>query len=101
MDARFRINEFCPVVGMLWPVCKAQEFLTWVDEHPRKLGTREPRSDDSVVGKWCAHTHQTIRICLPSIVQHRGDIRAVKGGNNVSTKARAIWFTEDGSRFDW
>jgi hypothetical protein len=100
-DARFRINEFCPVVALLWPVQRAQEFLGWVDGNPSKLGTRDPRSDDSVVGKWCAHTHQTIRFTLPSLVQHLGDVPSVKGGPTPASKMTAIWFAEDGSQYDW
>lgn len=100
-DARFRINEFCPVVGMLWPVSKAAEFLNWVEENPRRLGHSGPRSDDSVVGKWCAITHQTIRFTMPSLVQHLGDVPSVKGGPTPASKMTAIWFAEDGSQYDW
>ena len=100
-DARFRINEFCPVVGLLWPTRKAAEFLSWVEESPRKLGHPNPRSDDSVVGKWCAHTHQTIRFTIPSLVQHLGDVPSVKGGPTPASKMRAIWFAKDGSSYEW
>lgn len=100
-DARFRINEFCPVVGMLWPTRKAAEFLDWVEENPRRLGHRDPRSDDSVVGKWCALTHQTIRFTLPSLVQHLATEPSVKGGPTPASKMTAIWFAEDGSQYEW
>ena len=100
-DARFRINEFCPVVGMLWPVRKAEEFLDWVEENPRRLGHRDPRSDDSVVGKWCANTHQTIRFTIPSLVEHMADQPSVKGGPTPASKMKAIWFAEDGLQYDW
>lgn len=95
-DARFRINEFCPVVGLLWPVEKAREFLAWVDENPRKLGHRNPRSDDSVVGKWCAHTHQTVRFTAPSLIDHLGTEPSVKGGPTPASGATAMYFQEDG-----
>ena len=100
-DAHFRINEFCPVVGMLWPVEKAAEFLRWVEENPRRLGHREPRSDDSVVGKWCANTHQTIRFTIPSLVDHMADQPSVKGGPTPASSMKAIWFAEDGLNYDW
>lgn len=100
-DARFRINEFCPVVALLWPVRKVEEFMDWVDTNPRRLGHRNPRSDDSVVGKWCAITHQTIRFTMPSLVQHLGDQPSVKGGPTPASKMTAIWFAEDGLSYDW
>ena len=100
-DARFRINEFCPVVGMLWPVRAAEEFMAWVADNPKKLGHREPRSDDSVVGKWCAHTHQTIRFTIPSLVEHMGDQPSVKGGQTAASRMRALWFAEDGLNYEW
>ena len=100
-DARFRINEFCPVLGMIWPVRKAAEFLDWVEENPRRLGSAVPRSDDSVVGKWCANTHQTIRFTIPSLVQHLADEPSVKGGPTPASKMRAIWFAQDGTHYEW
>lgn len=100
-DARFRINEFCPVVALLWPVAKAVEFTGWVTGNPRKLGAQNPRSDDSVVGKWCAHTHQTIRFTMPSLVQHLATEPSVKGGPTPASKMTAIWFAEDGAQYEW
>lgn len=70
LDVQLRINEFLPVVGVLWPVPKIHEFLAWIEENPRKLGHIEPRSDDSVTGRWSSLTHQTIRFSIPSLVQH-------------------------------
>ena len=100
-DAHFRINEFMPAVGVLWPVEKAREFLRWVEENPRRLGHRQPRSDDSVLGKWCANTHQTIRFTIPSLVEHMADQPSVKGGPTPASKMKALWFTEDGADFEW
>ena len=100
-DAHLRINEFCPVVGLLWPVEKAREFLEWVEENPRRLGHPNPRSDDSVVGKWAANTQQTIRFTIPSLVEHMGDQPSVKGGQTPASRMKAIWFAEDGSQYNW
>ena len=100
-DARFRINEFCPVVGMLWPVRKAREFMDWVDTNPRGLKVERQRSDDHVIGKWCALTHQTIRFTVPSLVEHLGDVPSVKGGPTPASKMRAVWFARDGSDYGW
>ena len=32
VTVRMASNEFCPVVGILWPVEKALEFRTWAEE---------------------------------------------------------------------
>lgn len=69
-DTRFRINEFCPVVGILWPVEKAKEFVAWADANPNRLGHPAPRSDDGVLGRWCALTQQVVRFTIPSLVEH-------------------------------
>lgn len=70
LDTKFRINEFCPVVGILWPVEKAREFLAWTDANPSRLGHPSPRSDDGVLGRWCSLTNQVMRFTIPSLVEH-------------------------------
>ena len=70
VTARLAGNEFCPVVGILWPVGKAQEFLQWTHDNPHRLGHQRPRSDDGVLGKWAAFTKQDIRFTVPSLVEH-------------------------------
>jgi GR25 family glycosyltransferase involved in LPS biosynthesis len=67
VDLHFR--DFCPVVGMLWPVEKARHLMEW-QKTARFPGKLPPRSDDAVVGHWMRHSKQTIRACVPSIVQH-------------------------------
>ena len=37
---------------------RIEDFLTWVDLHPGKLGHPSP-IDDGVLGRWCALTKQT------------------------------------------
>lgn len=76
---QLRINEFMPVVGVLWPRHKAQEFLHWAKENPHRLGHPEPRSDDGVVGRWCALTRQTVSFTVPSLVQHPDQVKSVIG----------------------
>jgi len=61
------LRDFCPVVGMLWPRHKAQEFLDWVAEKDK---FPNERSDDAVTGYWVSDTTQRIRVALPSLVQH-------------------------------
>lgn len=62
-------RDFCPVVAVLWPTPKAREFMEWAKD-ARLPGQPNPRSDDAVVGRWMLLTKQTIRVCVPSIVQH-------------------------------
>jgi hypothetical protein len=90
LDEHLRINEFCPVVGILWPAHKAQEFLAWTDANPGRLGHPEPRSDDGVLGRWVALTKQTVRFAIPSLIQHPDDQPSVIG-------RRAAW-GKDGGR---
>lgn len=94
-DTHLRINEFCPVVGMIWPVEVARGFLRWERENPRRLGHPNPRSDDSVVGKWAAHTHQIIRFTAPSLVEHLGTEAPVKGGFTPASRMSALYFCEE------
>lgn len=79
VNAHFRTNEFCPVVGVLWPIHKAREFMNWADENPRRLGHHAPRSDDGVLGRWCAITKQTVRFTVPSLVQHPDEVKSTIG----------------------
>ena len=74
-----RINEFMPVVSVLWPQHKAAEFLTWTEENPKKLGHQAPRSDDSVAGRWAAITRQTITFTVPSLIQHPDEVKSLIG----------------------
>lgn len=76
---RLRMREFCPVVAMLWPVAKAQEFLDWVATHPKIPGYPNPRSDDAVVGKWTISTRQEVLVTIPSLVQHPDNVPSIIG----------------------
>lgn len=97
-DTKFRINEFCPVVGILWPVEKAKEFLSWADANPSKLGHPMPRSDDGVLGRWCALTHQVMRFTIPSLVEHPDREKSIIGKTAAWGKDRgrvALNFCQD------
>lgn len=96
-------NDFCPVVGMLWPREKAQELLDWAGCSPLP-GDRNPRSDDAVVGAWMRRTHQRIRCTVPSIVQHEDVVVSLIGRRNHAGKDRgrtALYFAEDASEYDF
>ena len=94
-------RDFCPVVGMLWPRHKAQEFLTWSSE--QKLPNA--RSDDAVTGYWANKSQQRIRVTVPSLVQHP-DLESIvhpKRAKNGKDRGRvALHFCEgDPLEYDW
>ena len=99
-----RGNEFCPVVAILWPREKAQEFLAWTEANPHRLAHKEPRSDDGVLGRWAAFSHQLIRFSVPSLVQH-DDCEPSTIGRQAhwgkDSGRTAILFCEDASEYDW
>jgi hypothetical protein len=70
VDTQLRINDFMPIVAVLWPTEKAREFMEWTAANPNRLGHPHPRSDDGVAGRWCALTKQTVRFTVPSLVEH-------------------------------
>lgn len=70
IDTQLRINEFMPACAVLWPKAKAEEFMAWAEANPHKLGHPFPRSDDGVMGRWSALSHQRIRFLYPSLVEH-------------------------------
>jgi len=86
---RLRMREFCPVIAVLWPVAKAQEFLDWVATHPKIPGYPNPRSDDAVVGKWTISTRQEVLVTIPSLVQHPDTVVSIIG-------KRAKWGADKG-----
>ncbi len=72
-------SSFMPVVAVLWPRHKAEEFLAWC-ETAKIPGIRTPwRSDDAVAGAWMRLTRQTVRVTVPSIVEHLDNVECVKG----------------------
>jgi hypothetical protein len=101
LDTGLRVNEFMPVVAVLWPIEKAREFLRWTEDNPRKLGHIRPRSDDSVAGRWASLTRQTIRFTVPSLVQHLASEPSVKGAATAASSFTALSFCDDGSAHEW
>lgn len=78
-------SSFMPVVAVLWPRHKAEEFLEWCST-AKVPGIRTPwRSDDAVAGAWMRLTRQSVRATVPSIVEHLDNVEPVKG---KSHKAR-------------
>lgn len=92
---------FIPVVGILWPRAKAQEFLTWATGGVRLPGHPNPRSDDAVLAEWMKRTGQEIRVAVPSLVEHANGNPSVKGSPAVAGTDRAVLFAENGLDYQW
>lgn len=98
------VNDFCPVVGMLWPREKAQEFYEWTQVSSLGPADHNARSDDAVVGAWMRRTRQHIRATVPSLVQHPDMVESLIGRRHAYGKDRgrvALFFAEDASEFDF
>lgn len=102
-------QDFAPVVAVLWPREKVQEFLEW-SKDAKLPGMPNPRSDDAVVGSWMKFTRQTILATVPSLVQHPDDTPSVKWSaeSNVPSgygnrASKAFMYIEDADPLvlDW
>lgn len=97
-------RSFLPVVAVLWPRSKAEEFRTWAEENPGLPAQREPRSDDAVAGFWKMRTRQTVRCTVPSIVQHP-DMEPSLIGRRRSwgqdSGRVAMLLADDALEYDW
>jgi len=97
------IRDFCPVVAMLWPKEKAEEFMFWARD-ARLPGQPNPRSDDAVVGRWMLMTKQTILVTVPSLVQHPDMEPSLIGRRPAWGKDSgrvALHFAEDALSYEW
>lgn len=94
-------RTFLPIVAVLWPVEKAVEFREWADATPKLPGIRgDVRSDDAVAGRWKMVTRQTVRACVPSIVEHPDEVASTikPGQENGRT---AAFMAENALDYDW
>lgn len=93
-------TSFMPLVAVLWPRAKAQEFLRWASTS-RKI----TRADDGNAGRWRNSTKQEVMVTVPSLVQHNDFIVSVKGGRQhrfgAESWRQAILLAEDGLQYDW
>ena len=100
-----RVNDFMPVVGVLWPCHKAAEFLAWAEEAKLPGYPRITRSDDAVAGRWAASTRQEIIFTVPSLVQHPDTEPSLIGRKRAWGKDGgrvALMFCEgDPLRYEW
>ena len=98
-------QDLVHVVGILWPVHKAREFRDWVAGNPLKIrGDQLTTSDDAVLTRWMQLTGQTIRVTVPSIVQHPDDVPSIVNQTKVSggldTGRTAAFWIGDGDPLD-
>lgn len=91
---------FVPLVAVLWPKVKAEEFLDW-----SQTAARMTRADDGNVARWMKQTKQEFMVTVPSIVEHDDFTPTVKGGRRESKgldRARvALLLASDAGEYDW
>ena len=84
-----------PLVAVLWPREKAQEFLLWGQHN------KTTRADDGNAGRWAKRTKQQVLVTVPSLVQHDPEVPSVKGTHNPGNWSRALFLAEDALDYDW
>ena len=101
-------SDLLHVVGILWPVEKAQAFYTWAEENPKRLAKgREALSDDAAVTRWMKLTGQYVLCTVPSLVEHPDDVASVVNKRKMSNgtdagRTAAYWIGgEDPLGLDW
>lgn len=91
---------FVPLVAVLWPRQKAQEFLFWA-ENQRGM----TRADDGNCAKWARATKQRFLASVPSLVQHDDSEISIKGGRTHKPWAeswrQALFLAEDALDYEW
>lgn len=79
--------------------------MEWTSANPHKLGHPSPRSDDGVLGRWCALTKQTVRFTVPSLVQHPDRVKSVIGRKEHWGKDKGrvalLYYEDDPLEYDW
>lgn len=102
------LADLVHIVGMLWPVDKAREFLDWATTNPKRWPHgRETTSDDAMLTRWMKMTKQRIRCTVPSLVEHPDDLASIVNQNKWSNgkdtgRTAAYWIgREDPLGLDW
>lgn len=92
-------SPIIPLVAVLWPKAKAQEFLEWGQT------AKTTRADDGNAGRWHRETNQEILVCVPSLVQHPDLVASVKGGQRArwgkDRNRVAVSVAQDGLAYNW
>ena len=98
-------SPIIPLVAVLWPKRKAQEFLEWTGSGVTLPGHPTPRADDGIAGMWARDTRQQIRVAVPSLVEHPDLVPSVKGGQKArwgqDRQRIAVAVATDGLTYDW
>lgn len=92
---------FVPIVCVLWPKAKAEEFLVWATSGVVLPGHPNPRSDDGIVAAWMKATRQEIRVAVPSLAEHQHGDPSVKGSPAVAGTDRAVLLATDALEYEW
>lgn len=96
-----RINEFLPVVAVLWPRTKASDFLEWASTAKLPGYPRVTLSDDACAGRWACLTKQEIAFTIPSLVEHRLDIPSLVGNDRKGGRVALQFCEGDPLEIDW
>jgi hypothetical protein len=100
----FPNSNIVPVIAILWPRAKAEEFMGWTRSGVRLRGHPTPRADDGIVAQWMQRTRQEFRVTVPSIVEHDCTVPSVKGGERVWTNdhgGRAWLLAANALDYEW
>lgn len=92
------VRDFLPVVAVLWPVPKAQQFLEWATG-PRAMRHKNgrlfvERSDDAMGGRWMRNTQQRVLATIPSLIEHPDDVISTIARKNANRTA-LFWHGQD------
>lgn len=91
-------REIHHVVGLVWPVQLAAEFVEWVSTN-KIPGPDPPKSDDAVVGYWARKNRDKAQVwaTVPCLVEHPDDFSStVQGSSRFGDRGRrAIVFRDD------
>ena len=87
------------VVGLVWPVAAAADFLEWYARDGDRMSLRKPhRSDDAVFSYWIKNgrPRRSVWATIPCLVDHREDVfqvaRPPDGQRGPSSGRRAVLF---------
>lgn len=89
---------FVPLVAVLWPRAKGEDFLEW-----SKTSRRITRADDGNAARWMIRSKQPILVTVPSLVDHNDDLPSVKGGRDSQGESwrKALFVAEDALAYQW
>ena len=80
MFANMRGARIHHVVGLVWPVGAARDFLAWYEMEKDRIPYRKPHgSDDAIFTYWIKNgrPRRTVMATIPSLVEHPDDVYQV------------------------